>query len=248
MSLGSFVSSVFARPGQNAANDQAKNNQGIQSYGSGLINNPGGFGSLLTQQAGYANGLEGQRESTINNLANSYSDPRIAQQAAARQKNSIFGNASRANSQLLGLGGSPGLQHGLQQQNLNSAVGQANQVDLHYQSPEYHQQQLMNLLQTLQGGQQTPALQGVQGAASLAYGAPQVQVGQGLGDILGGLAGQAIGGASFGGLGGHNQPAAPYQQQYGNWNVQQPTDWSAIGNAGNPLGNQFQWNWAGMGQ
>lgn len=116
----------------------------------------------LGQQIQYSTGLEGQRESAINDYINQMGPSGTAANVAA------YGNGAQENAgtsarnaalEMGGQGEGSGAVGGATANMFNSAAGQTNAYNAQQNSPQARQQQLQGLLGGISAGQTSPALQ-----------------------------------------------------------------------------------------
>ena len=223
MSLGSFLSSIFTAPGQNAYNGQVQQQSSTSGDAYSLL---GQLLPELSQSYQTAAQWEPQRQNDISNLLMQMSPgntPNLVRQA----RNQAVANAGVDVGQSSAEGQTGGYSPAFTQGNTTAindqAANQANAAQNYFYSPEYQMQQGANALSLYNQGQQSPFSNAYQQMTSDVYGQPKVQVGESplagiagvLGDFipgLGGVASSLSGGG--GGSGGSGYATDPYGQAY----------------------------------
>ena len=203
------MSSIFTPPGQSLRNNQNQNNANLSNFGTGIATS---LKPLIDQQIGYASSLEPNRENSINSTLKLMS---MGNQQAAANK-AIGGiNSNLANetgnvaNELRSQGASAGAIAGATSDLGNNAANETNNITTGLYDPARQAMLQQLIMQVVGQGQNVGALGSASQAAGIAEGAPQVQVGPGIGDYLGGALGQwagggfKTGGGSSSGFNGH---------------------------------------------
>lgn len=195
-SLGKFVTGIVTPPGTHAAQSQRE----LQSNTANQI------GGLVPQSADiYRKQQQFQQEQMpfaqagVRQLANATTAGGRAGQWASFQGQANANAQSQFNRNKSMFTGNPALQDAYRMQALNQANDASNEYGAQINSSTGIHNALSQYLMAL--GTQHPDAQGLLGLASGVYGQPRVQVGKGLGDYLGQVAGLAMAGGG-GGAGG----------------------------------------------
>jgi hypothetical protein len=195
------MSSVFTPPGTNAASSEQARQWNAAADSGQLLND---LFPSLQEEANYAGSLEPQREEDINR-AMMLASPGNAQARTSIYNAQVEANANQAAQQAAlqdqAQGLSPGYQAGANSAIQNAAAAAENQYAQQQLSPQQALANAQTELGAVSNGMAMPELPALSGLTGLVYGQPKVQVGQGLGGFLGGLAGDYLGG-DFGALGG----------------------------------------------
>jgi hypothetical protein len=244
-SLGSALQSLFTPSGTNAQQGQQGRQGSAASQASQLLND---LFPSLTQEANYAGSLEPQREADINR-AIMLSSPGNAQARTAIYNASAQANAANAAKQAAlqdqSQGLSPGFSAGQNAAIQNDAAAAENAYQQNQLSPQAALANANSALGAVSSGMAMPELPALSGLSGVVYGQPKIQVGQGLGGMLGGLAGDYLSSGLFGGGGGSSQPY-DYGMGPGTGPVdtsgyeQSPGPWSSGYNFGSPSQDELQ--------
>ncbi len=190
MSFGSFWESVFTKPGTNDRRDQENRQASVGEVGTDLVNiiAPG-----VKKQAQYANSLQPALESNVNDAILSLQPGNLA--ANAERNAGAIGGATEDAIRDVGLGlRSQGLSEGAiagaTADISNQGTEQQNQARADQWDPQKINAIRAQVIQMITGMQSLPSMQGLSGASNLVYGQPQVQVGGGIGEIVGAGLGQ----------------------------------------------------------
>lgn len=203
------MSSIFTAPGTNQRDQQNQQYLNVGSDASSLLAQ---LMPLLQQQQGFAAGLEPQRQSLINQFLQTLNPSNYNSMAQTVGNQAMSQAQDRARYAGGMFGANSGAAKGAWNQGLNSATSARNTYLANLWNPQNRQQQLGAGIGMI-GSSATPGLQNFGQLASTVYGQPQIPVGKGFGDILGGLAGSFLGGGvgnpfssggSSGGGGGFN--------------------------------------------
>jgi len=190
--LGSAVSSMFTPSGTNARRGQEARSKKVAE----------GYGELwdpalehAKSEMEWASSLTPQYRQAFQQLARSYNQSGTGLATMANQglTNAYNQAATQAAFQARAAGlGDAALAGQLHGPSLGLARGMAANT-ANYTSPQYHQQQLGQLLQLLSAGQQSgPMMNQLASIASSIYGEPAVQVQAGPAELIGKLGAAAI--------------------------------------------------------
>lgn len=200
--LGSALTSAFTPPGATAASNEQQRQGQVGSDASKILDD---LFPSLGQEANYAGSLEPEREQDINR-ALMLTSPGNAQARTSLFNASANANAAQAQKQAAladQAGGlSPSFESGQNQAISNAAAQAENAYQQQQLSPQQSLANANSALGAVASGMAMPELPTLSGLGGLIYGQPKVQVGQGLGGVLGGLAGDYLGGLGGGGGGG----------------------------------------------
>lgn len=196
-SIGSAISSAFTAPGTNAAQAQQANNSSAQNTNLGLLN---AWAPIMQQQMGNYSANLPAAQAAVGQLG------QFTTQGGRNQMTNAFaanarGQAQTAAAQAPGqFVGNPALSQAYQLSAYNGANQSANQYAQQINSP----QGMASAANSYIGAMNSlaPNFQGLNELNSGVYGAPRVQVGQGLLGTLGQMAGPVLGAVSGGMFGG----------------------------------------------
>ncbi len=200
--VGSALQSAFTPSGTNALQGQEAQQAGLTGDYAALLKQM--FPSLQQEQA-YSDSLVPTQEADMNRML-MLASPGNQQARTQMVNNAAYSNAAQASKQAdqadAAAGLSPALTAGQNQGITNAAAEQANQYQQMINSPQYQLSQAQNLMGQLQQAQQLPGMAELGQLTSGIYGAPRVELGQGLGQFLGSMAGDYLGGLGRGEAGG----------------------------------------------
>lgn len=182
--LGSAIGSLFTPPGTNARNAQEEGQQGVANSANKWLPD---FSNLVGSQAKFASMLEPIRQHLLTHFFSQYDPSNTTGQLDQYQNQArdSFANSARDSGiALQGLGYGSGAVQGATQDAANQTAMATNKYSAYLNSPEYQAQSLQSILPLLTSSQSSPGLQGLSQLASIIYGQPQVQVGQGLASFL----------------------------------------------------------------
>jgi hypothetical protein len=211
------MSNIFVPPGQSAANNRTQSQANVAQSGSNLLSviTPG-----LTQNLQYANSQAPAYDNAITNAEQQLSPGNDAA-TLQRLSNAAYSNAGQAARNADQMDKSEGLSDAYASgQNTainNEAAQQVGQDEAQMDSPEYHLQQAQGLLGVMNQGANSPLQGDYSNLVSQIYGQPQVPVGEGFGQVLGSIAGSALGSGDFfssqGNSGNNNQGSSYSPEQ-----------------------------------
>lgn len=184
---------MFTPPGANAAAAQNNNNQIIQGYGTQIA---GAAMPGVMNQIKFAGQLEPARQNAIKRSL-ALATPGMQQGLAERQVGTLTQDAEDAigntKQQFAAAGLSAGALGGAIGDINNNKVAGINKARNQVFDP-ITQARLAELSVSIANGGQQVNTGALNAGSGLAYGAPQVKVGPGFGEVLGGVAGQWAGG------------------------------------------------------
>lgn len=190
----SFWESIFTPPGTNDRRDQVNRQASVGSLGTDLVNiiAPG-----VKKQAEYANSLQPALQANVDDAILSMQPGNLA--ATAERKAGAIGGATQDAVRDIGLGlKSQGLSEGAIAGAAADITNQGTEQQNEARSEQYDPQRMnalrAQIIQMITGMQTLPSMNALAGASSMVYGQPTVQVGQGIGDVVGGMLGQWAGG------------------------------------------------------
>lgn len=211
------MSSIFTPPGTNAAQGQDQQNQNAQQTNNNLL---GQWAPIVQQQMGYYGSQLPTANSAVSGLG------ALTTQGGRNSMVSAFGanargGAQTAASQMPGqYAGNPSLGQAFGLGAYNDANKATNQYSQQLNSPEGQASAAGGYLGALNSSMQ-PSFSGIQGLTQGVYGAPKVQVGQGLlgylGSIAGPLSGMLTGSGGGGNTSGSGSAASGSSGGYGNY-------------------------------
>lgn len=188
------MSSIFTPPGQSLRNNQNQNNSNLSNFGTGIVSS---LQPLIDKQIGFANQLEPNRENAISStlkLMSMGNQQAEANKAIGGINSNLASETGNVANEIRSQGGSAGAVAGATADMGNNAAGQVNNISTGLYDPARQAMLQQMIMQIVNGGQNIGALGSASQGAGIAEGAPQVQVGPGIGDYLGGALGQWAGG------------------------------------------------------
>jgi len=209
--ISDAINSAVTPRGTNAAQGQQDQYNNAQNIFSGALGN---YSKLLNNQIGTANSLYPQYTDALNSSLSSLGQPAVDANVRSYSNNAnenAFHQGMLQNLFARAQGEGSGVTQGQDQGAAQQAAIASNNYNAQLNSPQAHAQRYNMIMDLLQKGMSPTAISGALQLSSGVYGAPRVQVQQGIGSSLGSLLGGigGIGGlGSLGSTGGFNAGAA----------------------------------------
>lgn len=185
--MGQIISALkagFTPPGTAAKEGQEATQSGVSNGAAGIFNN---YLPTAKSQFNFAGAMEPQRQQLWQHLFNLSNPANWAGMASAYGNQARQNGVNNANYANTIFGQNSGAAKGALWSGINAGTQAQNDMLANLWSPQSQQQNAGNLL-SMANTSLTPSANILQQLGSLVFGQPPVQVGQGLGQTLAGLA------------------------------------------------------------